>query len=118
MPANTSAATEAMNRTMSTNDMFRSIIGEGSVDNNENDDDIELFIKSLALSLRATDCRKIETADIQHGIDQVFTFCSESEQLPSRFEKFKVLNFGTIQDICQNKESKVKFLHAIQYSLN
>jgi len=88
------------------------------MENNENDDDIELFIKSLALSLRATDCRKIETADIQHGIDQVFTFCSESEQLPSRFEKFKVLNFGTIEDICQNKESKVKFLHAIQYSLN
>ena len=84
----------------------------------ENDDDIDLFIKSLAITLRATDCKKIESADIQHGIDQVFTFCAESEQLPSKFEKFKVINFGTIQDICKNKESKVKFLHAIQYSLN
>ena len=88
------------------------------IENNENDDDIDLFIKSLALSLRATDCKKIESPDIQHGIDQVFTFCAESEQLPSKFEKFKVINFGTIQDICKNKESKVKFLHAIQYSLN
>ena len=87
-------------------------------ENNENDDDIDLFIKSLAISLRATDCKKIESADIQHGIDQVFTFCAESEQLPSKFEKFKVINFGTIQDICKNKESKVKFLHAIQYSLS
>ena len=88
------------------------------MENNENDDDIDLFIKSLAITLRATDCKKIESADIQHGIDQVFTFCTESEQLPSKFEKFKVINFGTIQDICKNKESKVKFLHAIQYSLN
>ncbi len=88
------------------------------MENNENDDDIDLFIKSLAVTLRATDCKKIESADIQHGIDQVFTFCAESEQLPSKFEKFKVINFGTIQDICKNKESKVKFLHAIQYSLN
>ena len=88
------------------------------MENNENDDDIDLFIKSLAITLRATDCKKIESADIQHGIDQVFTFCAESEQLPSKFEKFKVINFGPIQDICKNKESKVKFLHAIQYSLN
>ena len=88
------------------------------LENNENDDDMDLFIKSLALSLRATDCKKIESADIQHGIDQVFTFCAESEQLPSKFEKYKVINFGTIQDICKYKESKVKFLHAIQYSLN
>ena len=88
------------------------------MENNENDDDIDLFIKSLAISLRATDCKKIESADIQHDIDQVFTFCAESEQLPSKFEKYKVINFGTIQDICKNKESKVKFLHAIQYSLS
>ena len=88
------------------------------MENDENDDDIELFIKSLAMSLRATDCKKIESVDIQHGIDQVFTFCAESDQLPSKFEKFKAINFGPIQDICKNKESKVKFLHAIQYSLN
>ena len=88
------------------------------MENDENDDDIELFIKSLAMSLRATDCKKIESVDIQHGIDQVFTFCAESEQLPSKFKKFKAINFGPIQDICKNKESKVKFFHAIQHSLN
>ena len=66
------------------------------MENNENDDDMELFIKSLAMSLRATDCRKIESADIQHGIDQVFTFCSESEQLPSRFEKIQGFKFSEL----------------------
>lgn len=83
-----------------------------------NKEDIDLFVKTLSLSLNVNECIEIENIDAIDSVDLIFTFFQDPIKLPDKFTQSKVCDFGSIHDVCCTKESKINFFDSIQKSLS